>query len=411
MPQRLRQRVAAQGGADPRHRNGPVWFLIPCGLAVCAGLLSGCQPTALPVAPPAAVPVTVSVPIEREIFDYADFTGSTEAVKSVDIRARVTGYLEKVCFQDGSEVKEGDLLFEIDPRPFQAKYDDALAQIKLCEADLKYRKAELARTTELLPKNAVSRSDYDQSVAKHDQAAAALASAQATAEEAKLNLGYTKLHSPVDGEISRTLITKGNLVGADQTLLTNVVSVDPIYVYFTVDENTILQLKEDVRTGKIKVKDKELIPVEMELMNEKGFPHRGYVDFMDNQLDPNTGTISVRGVFKNPRPAVGGRVLKPGYFARVRVAVAEPYKALLVAERALAVGSDQGQKYVLVVDDQNVVQYRPVTLGKLDGQLRVIQAGLKPGQRVIVGGLLRVRPGMTVAPKLVGMESFLTEAR
>lgn len=351
--------------------------------------------------------MTVSLPVEQQVADYADFTGRTKAVDAVEIRARVTGYLDKVCFEEGAEVKKGDLLFEIDPRPFQAKYDQTLAKIKLCRADLQYRKAELARTSKLVVTNAVSQSDYDQSVAAHDQAIAALAAAEATAEEAKLHLSYTKLLSPIDGEVSRALITKGNLVTADQTQLTTVVSVDPIYVYFDVDEQTILDVREDVRTGRIKVREKEQVPVQMGLMNEKGFPHNGYLDFMDNQINPNTGTITVRGVFPNPQPALGGRILKPGNFARVRVVSSEPQQAMLVAERAMAVSSDQGQKYVLIVDDKNVVQYRRVTPGKTEGSLLVIEKGLSRTDRVIVGGLQRVQPGETVVPKLVDMKTFI----
>ncbi|MEN6450171.1 MAG: efflux RND transporter periplasmic adaptor subunit [Thermoguttaceae bacterium] len=388
-----------------QHRSGFAWLGILGGLLLAVG--AGCRP-----APPAAeasqpaVPVSVAVPIQQKVADYEDFTGRLEAVGKVEIRSRVTGYLDKVCFVEGTEVKKGDLLFEIDARPFQAKYDQALAKIELCEADLRFRKAELARKSELVKKSAVSRSDYDQSVAAHDQAKAALAAAKAAAEEAKLNLGYTKLYSPVDGEVGRALIRNGNLVLADQTELTTVVPVDPVYGYFFVDERTILEVKEAIRTAKIKVKDNEEVPVQMGLMTEQGYPHQGYLDFMDNQLDPNTGTMRVRGVFANPKPAVGSRVLKAGYFARVRVMSSEMQDALMISERAI--GVDQSQKYVLVVDDKNVVQYRPVTpwAGRFVDSLQVIESGLKPNDRVIVSGLQRVRPGMTVVPKVVDMRTF-----
>ncbi len=400
MTQRTGQLAAAQGGAKAACRSPFGWLVFPGCLLLCAGLLSGCREdsssegAAKPVAP-----VTVALPVEQPVTDFEEFTGRMEAKEKVEIRARVTGYLDKICFQEGAEVKQGDLLFEIDPRPFQARYDDALAQIKLCEANLKYRKAELARTTELLPKAAVSRSDYDQSVARHDQAAAALLSAQAAAEEAKLNLGFTKLYSPVDGEISRAMITKGNLVNADQTLLTTIVSVDPIYAYFDVDESTILQVQADVRSGKIKVdaKDKDQIPVQMRLDNEQGYPHDGFLDFMENRLNPNTGTIQIRGVFSNPKPAMGKRLLKPGNHANVRIALGDPYKALLVVDQAL--GTDQGQKYLLTVDDKNVVQYCLVTPGKLEGRLRVIAKGLKAKDRVIVSGVLQCPAGSGRRPE------------
>jgi RND family efflux transporter MFP subunit len=357
------------------------------------------------VAQSPAVRVAVAVPIEREITDNEECTGHTEAVESVDIRARVTGYLDKVRFKDGAEVKEGDLLFEIDPRPFQAAYDQAVAQVKLREADRKFRLAELNRAKQLIDKNAISGSDYDQIVAQHDQAVAALAAAQADADSARLNLEFTKLASPIAGVTSRTQITRGNLVKADQTLLTSVVSVEPMYVYFDVDERTILEVQQHIREGKIKLRDKEkeTIPVTMAVANQDGFPHQGVIDFGENRFDQNTGTVRVRAVFPNPKPAKGTRVLTPGLFARVRIPLGEPYKSLVVAERAI--GADQGQKYVLVVNDKNEVEYRRVTLGKLENRLRVITDGLQAGQRVIVSGLQRVRPGSIVEPKLVNMEN------
>lgn len=385
------------------------WCLVWLGLVLFGGLLGGCQEAATPEAEPNIVPVTVALPMERTVYDYEDFTGRTDAVQKVEILARVTGYLDKVCFRDGADVKKGDLLFEIDPRPFQAKYDEAMAQVNLREADLTYRKSELARTSELTTKNAVSRSDYDLSVAAHAQAAAAVAAARAAAQDAKLNLDFTKLSAPIDGEISRTRITQGNLVKADQTLLTTIVSIDPIYVYFDIDEHTILEVRQDVRSGRIKTKDSDVIPVAMGLANETGFPHWGYLDFMENQMDPNTGSIRVRGVFQNPKPALGARVLTPGNFARVRVPLSEMHKALLIPERAMAIGKDQSQKYVLVVDEKNVVQYRVITPGKVEDGLQIIEKGLSPKDRVVVGGIQRVRPDMAVTPKLVDMSEFVVQ--
>jgi membrane fusion protein, multidrug efflux system len=385
------------------HRLSKVGPLLTLFLLGWVCLAAGCKQKPVVAIEPTAVPVSVALPIEKEIVDYEDFTGRTDAVESVDIRARVTGYLDKVCFQEGAEVKKGDLLFEIDPRPFQAQYDQASSQVKLCEADLKFRKSDLDRVKQLMAQNAVSGSDFDQSVASHDKAAAALATAQAAEEAARLNLDFTKLYSPIDGEISRARITKGNLVNADQTLLTSVVSVDPMYVYFDIDELTILRVQQGVRLGTIKVRVADEIPAWMGLGNEDGYPREGYLDFAENRLDPDTGTIQVRGVFPNPKPSVGSRVLRPGLFTRVRVFVGSPYKAILVPERAL--GADQGQKYLLVVNDKNEVEYRPVTVGKLDGQLRAIATGLKAGERVIVNGLQRVRPGTTVVPKIVDIDT------
>jgi RND family efflux transporter MFP subunit len=346
----------------------------------------------------------VALPIEQKTLDCEEFTGRTEAVESVEIRARVTGYLDKICFRDGADVKQGDLLFEIDPRPFQATYDQATAQVKLRDADLKFRVAEAERASQLIGKNAVSKSDYDQIMAQQAQARAAVAAAEATERAAKLNVDFTALRSPVTGVTSRTRITRGNLVQADQTVLTTVVSVDPMYVYFDIDEHTILELQELVRKGKIKVKENELMPAWMELGDEQGFRHQGTVDFAENRFDPNTGTIRARAVIPNPKPAHGARLLVPGLFARVRLPVGEPQKVLAVAERAI--GNDQGQKYVLVVNSKNEVDYRPVALGKLEGRLRVIKTGLQLSDRVIVNGMQRVRPGTPVEARTVNMASF-----
>jgi len=373
-------------------------------LVVYTGLLTGCQETQTESTGPMAIPVTVSVPLVKKTADYEEFTGRTEAVESVEIRARVTGYLNKVCYTEGSEIKQGDLLFEIDPRPFQAKYDREVAMVKGREADLKLRKLELNRAKNLLPDKAISESDYDQAVAAYEQAVAALAAAQASADEAKLELDFTRLLAPIAGVISRAQVTPGNLVNADQTVLTSVVSVDPMYVYFDVDEDTVLSIGQAVREGRIQVKGENEVPVWMGLANEQGFPHQGILDFSENRFDAGTGTIRLRGVFKNPRPAVGGRVLMPGLFTRVRLYISQPYEALMVAERAL--GNDQGQKYLLVVNAKNEVEYRRVTVGRLDGQLRVIREGVRAGEQVIVHGQQRVRPGDTVVPKLVPMETL-----
>ncbi len=373
-------------------------------LVVYTGLLTGCQETQTESTGPMAIPVTVSVPLVKKTADYEEFTGRTEAVESVEIRARVTGYLNKVCYTEGSEIKQGDLLFEIDPRPFQAKYDREVAMVKGREADLKLRKLELNRAKNLLPDKAISESDYDQAVAAYEQAVAALAAAQASADEAKLELDFTRLLAPIAGVISRAQVTPGNLVNADQTVLTSVVSVDPMYVYFDVDEDTVLSIGQAVREGRIQVKGENEVPVWMGLANEQGFPHQGILDFSENRFDAGTGTIRLRGVFKPPRPAVGGRVLMRGLFTRVRLYISPPDAALMVAERAL--GNDQGQKYLLVVNAKNEVEYRRVTVGRLDGQLRVIREGVRAGEQVIVHGQQRVRPGDTVVPKLVPMETL-----
>lgn len=387
----------------PRSRLCRINLFVAGLFVLCAGLLTGCEETPTEAAS-SALSVTVSTPLERETVDYEEFTGTTEAVESVEIRARVTGYLNKVWFTEGTEVKKGDRLFEIDPRPFQAKYDRELAQIEVRQADLKFREAELARAKGLLPKGAISQSDFDRVVAAHEQAIAGLAEARASAAEAKLDLDFTQLLSPIGGEISRARVTPGNLVSADQTLLTTVVSVDPMYVYFNADERTVLDFAKAVRDGRIKVREGQRSPVWMGLANEEGFPHEGVLEFAENRFDATTGTIRLRGIFQNPPQSFAGRMLMPGLFVRVRVPLGESYQALMIAERAIM--TDQGQKYVLVVNEKNEVEYRRVAIGRLEGRLRVIHEGLRSGERVIVSGQQRVRPGATVAPKLVAMESF-----
>ena len=318
----------------------------------------------------------------------------------------MTGYLDRVEFTEGGEVKKGDLLYVIDPRPFQATCDRVTAQIGVAEANLVYRKAELARNKELVGPKVITLSEFDQSTAAHGEAVASVTATKADLETARLNLSFTEIRSPIDGKISKTKVTKGNLVNADQTLLTTIVSVDPMYVYFNADEHMLLRLLAEERQGKLKVDGHSTMEVYVGLANEEGFPHRGTIDFADNRVDSGTGTIEVRGVLPNPLPAKGSRVLLPGLFVRIRVPLGDPHKAVLVAEQAL--GTDQGQKYVLVVDDKNVVQYRRVKLGRLEAGLRVIEEGLRGGERVMVAGLQRVRPGSVVQPEQVKMDSFAT---
>jgi RND family efflux transporter MFP subunit len=374
-----------------------------CGFA-CSVFLSGChhETPSLAAIPPTKV--TAAVPVETETVDFHECTGRIDAVESVEIRSRVTGYLEKINFYDGAEVKKGDVLYQIDDRPFKATLDQASAQVKLREADLTYRLSELKRAEPLVSQNAVSKSDFDQIVASHAQAIAALAAAKADEESARLNVEYTTLRAPIDGETSRSQITKGNLVQADQTVLTTIVSTDPMYVYFDMDEPTILKIQEQIREGKIHVKKDELTPVWVALDDDKGFRHEGMIDFAENRMDASTGTIRVRAKLSNPTPEVGHRMLFPDLFARIRIPMNEPAKTLMVAERAIM--SDQGQKCVYIVNDKNEVEYRAVSLGKLENRMRAITGGLTLKDRVIVTGLQRVRPGETVDVKMVDMNSF-----
>jgi RND family efflux transporter MFP subunit len=368
-------------------------------LGLCLAL-AGCAraPSEAPAAAPA--PVTVSYPVEREVTDYADFTARTAAVDSVELRARVSGYLDKVNFKEGALVKKGDVLFEIDPRTYKAVLKHAEGNLAAAEARVERLDADFARARRLIGTGAMSREDYDKIAGDRGEAAASRAALKAAVERAQLDLGFTKVTAPVSGRISRYFVTVGNLVQAGDltggTLLTTIVSVDPMYAYFDVDEHTVLRVKQLIREGKAKTPDDVEIPVWLGLASEDGHPHRGSIHFIDNQVNPRTGTLRVRGVFPNK-----DEMLSPGYFARVRVPIGVPHKTLLVTERAL--DTDQGQKVVYVVDKDNRVVARPVRLGAFNDGRREILDGLKPGERVIVNGLQLVRPGVTVEANLVDM--------
>ena len=383
---------------------------IPLGIgsALVLGLCLGAAGCARgPAEAPAAEPVSVQVshPVEREVTDYADFTARIAAMETVEVRAHVWGYLDKVNFKEGALVKKGDVLFELDPRPYQALLDQANAKVAQDKAQLSYDEAEYQRNRGLVRTGAVSRSDFDKTAAARGVDLANIAADTALVASRQLNLDYTKVAAPVSGRVSRYDVTVGNLILAgDQgggTLLTTIVSVDPMYAYFDVDEYTNQRVRKLIREGKFHFKStdeavKAVVPVSLGLAAEAGFPHRGTINFADNQVNPKTGTLRVRGVFPNK-----DEVLTPGYFARVRVPISPPHKALLASERAL--DNDQGQKILYVVNEKNEVVSRPVRLGQMHDGLRAIEDGLKPGERVIVNGLQQVRAGATVEPKLVDM--------
>jgi multidrug efflux system membrane fusion protein len=373
--------------------------------------LGGCQQsTATAVAPPPPLIVPVSQPVQREVTDFVDFTGRINAVQSVDVRPRVTGYLTRMPFKEGAEVKAGDLLFEVDPRPYMAQVDAYHAQVSLYQAQLKLARTVYNRDVGINSRvsNSISQQQLDQDRAAMDEADARVQSAVKNSELSELNLEFTKIVSPIDGQVSRYYLTVGNLVNEDQTLLTTVVSLDPIYTYFDMDEPTLLRIRTAINQGRIERDDDGSIalPVLMGLQGEEEFPHQGSVNFFDNQVNPTTGSISVRGVFANPKPPKGGvRLLSPGMFVRIRLPIGAPHRALLVIDRA--VSSDQGMKFVYVLDSQDKVQYRRVTTGaqQTDG-LRVIEEGLKPDDWVITSGLLQVRPRMKVEAERVPMPTL-----
>ncbi len=360
---------------------------------------AGCtRGTAQP--PPAPLTVSVSRPVERNVTDYADFTARIAAVESVEVRAHVWGYLEKVKFKEGELVKKGDVLFEIDPRPYQATLNQAKAKVEQDQAQLTFDEAEYQRNLQLIGARAVSQSDLDKSAAARGVDRANIEADKAIVAARELDLEYTKVVAPVSGRVSRYNVTKGNLVqSGDQnggTLLTTIVSVDPIYAYFDVDERTVMRVRQLIREGKAKSAREATWPITLGLATDEGFPRQGTINFVDNQVNPKTGTLRVRAVFANQDEA-----LSAGFFARVRVPIGLAHDALLVSDRAL--DNDQGQKILYVVNAKNEVVARPIRTGMLHDGLRVIEDGLKPGERVVVNGLQLVRPGITVEPKLVDM--------
>jgi RND family efflux transporter MFP subunit len=378
-------------------------IVLPMAAAGCAN-----KPPALTELPPPEV--TVSKPIVQKVIDYfPQFHGRTEAVEEVEVRAQVSGYIVKICFTDGQEVKKGDLLVEIDPRPYQAALDKAQAEVARCQALLVKSKADLARSEKLLPSGAISREEFDQQIAAKDMAEAQLQAAKAAVRDGELNLEFTKVAAPIPGRISRARITAGNLVQAGSggsSVLTTIVSTNPVYVYFDIDERTLLlsqQMARDENKNPQAAHIKEWnVPVEIGLANEQGFPHQGTMDFVENKVDSSTGTIRVRAVFDNT-----SRWLTPGLFVRVRVPASDFKQALLVSESAI--GTDRDKKFLLVADKDNVAQYQQVRLGSPQGDLRVIEAGIKADDWVIVNGIQRVRPGMKVTPRPGPMPSLLTE--
>lgn len=349
--------------------------------------------------------VTVALPIERDVVDHEDFTGRTDAVSRVDVRARVSGYLVKVNFKDGDIVKLDELLYEIDPRPFQAELDMAKGTYERLEAQKKLMDIQVDRYRKLAEKGAGSQQDLDQYLAQQAENIAGLKTSQAQVDQAQLNLGFTRITAPIDGKISRTLLTVGNLVNADSTLLTTIMSIDPMYAYFNIEEPTMLRIQKMKREGIIKQQLGQ-VEVQMGLADDvkHTFPVKGILDFVNNTVDPQTGTILVRGTFANPYKMPDQLpLLVPGLFVRVRLDIGPPHKTLLISERAI--GTDQGKKFVYVVDKDNKIAYRGVTLGMLFDGLQAIGDGLKADDRVVINGLQRIRPGMEVKPEQVEMAS------
>ncbi len=357
-------------------------------------LLTGCGANA---APRSSAPPTVTVaPVEqKELVEWDEFTGRTEPVESVEVRPRVSGYIQEVRFQSGQLVKKGDVLFVIDPRWHQAAFNQLEAEAERARVQLENSRREAERASELLANKAISTEESDRRVARFQEAKAALLATEAARDSAKLDLDYTQVRAPIDGRVSRALLTQGNYVSGgagSASLLTTLVSVNPVYVYADIDEDSLLKFNALAQARKIETDGDGRTPVELELADETGFPHHGYIESFDNHVDAGTGSILLRAVFSND----DGRIV-PGLFARIRVPLSARHPALLVTERAIE--TDQAQKYVLTLTATNTVAYTAVTLGPAVDGKRIVRTGLLAGEKIIVNGMERVRPGMPVTPQ------------
>jgi RND family efflux transporter MFP subunit len=398
------------------------------GLALAALLITvvaGCNHEAAPAAGSKAVEVIVTAPIWDEVADYQDFTGRLDALDSVEVRPRASGYITFAIprEKEGKEVQEGELLFQIDPKTYEADLNQAEANLKVAISDRKLQEKNIDRIAQLVPKGLATREEYDTVVAMHEKSISNVEATTAARDRARLYLGYTRVTAPIKGKLSKRMVDPGNLVTADQTMLTTIVAEDPIYAWFDVDERTYLDLLKaapahkdsgtspspelpptPVRPGaqqaaagshgaKMNPWLKDLqFPVLIRLANEEEFAHSGTVNFLDNRVSSTTGTIRMRGVIPNP-----DHMLTPGLFARIRLPIGQSYKALLISDEA--VFSDQGRKAVYVVNAEDKVEYRAVTLGQSIHGLRVIKDGLAEGDRVVISGMQRVRPGSAVTVK------------
>ncbi|MBQ5939274.1 efflux RND transporter periplasmic adaptor subunit [Massilia sp. AB1] len=357
--------------------------LAGAGLTGCADANSNDAPAAAP-----APPVSAAVVLEKPVLETQEFSGRLEAIEVVEIRPRVSGYITAVNFKPGAEVKKGDLLFVIDPRPYQAEADRAGAAAAAAKARADLARLELQRAERLLADKAIAQREFDERAASQKELDASARAAQAQYEAARLNLAYTRVLSPIDGRVSKAEITLGNLVDAS-AVLTSVVSLDRIYASFDGDEDTYLRVSRRAHAG-------QAVDVKVGLANEDGFPHSGKLEFVDNRLDSQSGSVRMRATLAN-----ADRQLAPGLFARVQIAGGEARPQILINDRA--VNTDQDRKFVFVVGKDNKAEYRAVKLGPTIDGLRIVREGLKPGEKIVVNGLQRVRPGAPIAPQVVPM--------
>lgn len=383
-------------------------------LAICLPLLTlnvwSCSPSGENKAP-AGKPmpdVKVAQPLPQTVTDWDEFTGHIEAINTVDVRPRVSGYVEKINFKAGAKVKAGDLLFVIDPKPLKAQLNFAQAELKQAQAKLQLAKNDLNRAERLFKAKGISEEEFDSRSKGFTEASAALQSAQANVETAQLNLEYTEVRSPVDGRITRELLTLGNLVSGgtagEATLLATIVSTNPVYAYVDADESAVLKYRRTLLKGSRNAASADRIQVKLALADETDFPHQGFLDYISPREDSATGTVSLRAVLDNP-----DELLAAGFFARVRIQGGEPYPALLIPDKAI--GRDQAQRFVWVVKDGGQVEYRKVALGPHVDGLRVVKDGLHEGDWVVVEGIQKIRPGATVKPTQISVQQSVGEAQ
>lgn len=377
-----------------RPAAGLPWLALAAGVTFVLAI-AGCSSEAAPNAGmPPPPEVSVATVLSRPVHQWDEFTGRVAAVESVELRPRVSGYVQRVAYREGQEVRKGDLLFVVDPRPYKAALDHAVADLERARSEARLAQAQDARAQTLIEAKAISREEFEQRKANTSGTSAAVRAAEAAVAAARLDLQFTQVRSPIDGRAGRALVTEGNLAQADATLLTTVVSQDPVYVYFESDEQSFLRYAELARKGE---RDDTKNPVRVGLASETGYPHEGTVDFVDNQVDARTGTIRARAVLRNP-----DRIFTPGLYARVQLQGRGQFKAMLIDDKAVL--TDQDRKYVYVLGPKNEAVRKDVVLGRSIDGLRVVQSGLAPSDQVIVHGVQKVFfPGMPVAPRQIAM--------
>ena len=377
-----------------RSGTGLPWLALAASVTLSLAI-AGCGSQASPGAGmPPPPEVSVANVLSKQVRQWDDFTGRVAAVESVELRPRVSGYVQRVAYEEGQEVNKGDLLFVIDPRPYQATLDRAQADLERARSEARLAKAQDVRAHTLIEAQAISREEFETRKAATSGSNASVRAAEAAVAAAQLDLQFTQVRSPISGRAGRAAVTEGNLAQADATLLTTVVSQDPVFVYFESDEQSFLRYNEMARKGE---RTRSSNPVRVGLANEAGYPHEGVVDFIDNQVDARTGTIRARAVLRNP-----DRVFTPGLFARVQLQGSGEFKALLIDDKAVL--TDQDRKYVYVLGPKNAAVRKDIVLGRNIDGLRVVESGLAPADKVIVHGVQKVFfPGMPVSPKQIAM--------